>query len=234
MANDQACPRSHQDAGELITVRRSGCIARRVFDVLTALLAAALLAPIIVLVAAAIMLTMGRPVLFRQARSGRDGRVFSVVKFRTMRDETFAGEPDDVRTPAAGRLLRATSLDELPQLWNILRGQMSVIGPRPTLPDQVAQYSHHERGRLAVRPGLTGWAQINGRNAISWPERIELDLWYIRNRSLRLDLKILLRTVLAVLRRGGVVGAGGINPGFPGPRAALGEALPAVSLEAEG
>jgi lipopolysaccharide/colanic/teichoic acid biosynthesis glycosyltransferase len=151
-----------------------------------------------------------------------------------MRDEAFPGEPDDVRTPAAGRFLRATSLDELPQLWNILRGQMSVIGPRPTLPEQVALYSHHERGRLAVRPGLTGWAQINGRNAISWPERIELDLWYIRNRSLRLDLRILLRTVLAVLRRGGIVGAGGVNPGFPGPRAALGEARPAVSMEAEG
>jgi lipopolysaccharide/colanic/teichoic acid biosynthesis glycosyltransferase len=235
MANDQACPQSHRiDAAGSITVRRSGCLVRRVFDVFTALLAAAFLAPIIVLVAAAIMLSMGRPVLFRQARSGRDGRVFSVVKFRTMRDEAFPGEPDDVRTPAAGRLLRATSLDELPQLWNILRGQMSVIGPRPTLPEQVAQYSHHERGRLAVRPGLTGWAQINGRNAISWPERIELDLWYIRNRSLRLDLKILLRTVRAVLRRGGIVGAGGVNPGFPGPRTALGEALPALSIEAEG
>jgi lipopolysaccharide/colanic/teichoic acid biosynthesis glycosyltransferase len=229
MANTKACP-----ATETITVRRSGCLLRRIFDVITALIAALVLAPILVLVAALILFSMGRPVLFRQARSGRDGRVFSVVKFRTMRDEVFAGEPDAARTPAVGRLLRATSLDELPQLWNILRGQMGVIGPRPTLPEQVARYSHRERGRLAVRPGLTGWAQINGRNAISWPERIELDLWYIRNRSLALDLKILLRTVLAVLRRGGIVGAGGVNPGFPGPRAALGDVLPAATMEAEG
>ncbi|HZE66144.1 MAG TPA: sugar transferase [Sporichthyaceae bacterium] len=229
MANNQARPET-----DTITVRRGGCIARRVFDVITALLAAALLAPVIVLVAALIVLTMGGPVLFRQPRSGRDGRLFSVVKFRTMRDAAYAGESDAARTPAAGRLLRATSLDELPQLWNILRGQMSVIGPRPTLPEQVAMYSHRERGRLAVRPGLTGWAQINGRNAISWPERIELDLWYIQHRSLGLDLKILLRTVLAVVRRGGIVGVGGVNPGFPGPRAAMGEILPAVTMEAEG
>jgi lipopolysaccharide/colanic/teichoic acid biosynthesis glycosyltransferase len=229
MANDQACPRT-----EPITVRRSGCIARRVFDVITAALVGVLALPVMLVVAAVIALTMGHPVLFRQARSGRDGRIFSVVKFRTMRGEAYPGEPDATRTPAIGRLLRATSLDELPQLWNILCGQMSVIGPRPTLPEQVAMYSSHERGRLAVRPGLTGWAQINGRNAISWPERIELDLWYIRNRSLRLDLKILCRTVLAVLRRGGIVAAGGVNPGFPGPRAAIGDVLPAATMEAEG
>ncbi|HEY2830817.1 MAG TPA: sugar transferase [Sporichthyaceae bacterium] len=229
MANNQARPET-----DTINVRRSGCIARRVFDVITALLAAALLAPLLVLVAAVIMLTMGRPVLFRQPRSGRDGRVFQVAKFRTMRAEKFAGESDAARTPTAGRLLRAASLDELPQLWNILRGQMSVIGPRPTLPEQVAMYSSRERGRLTVRPGLTGWAQINGRNAISWPERIELDLWYIQHRSLSLDLKILLRTVLAVLCRGGIVGTGGINPGFPSPRAALGEVLPVATVEADG
>jgi lipopolysaccharide/colanic/teichoic acid biosynthesis glycosyltransferase len=235
MAIDQARPRSHQNnEGDPITVRRRGCMARRVFDVIAAALVAVLALPVMLLVAAAIVLTMGHPVLFRQARSGRDGRIFSVVKFRTMRAEAYPGEPDAARTPAIGRLLRATSLDELPQLWNILRGQMSVIGPRPTLPEQVAMYSSRERGRLAVRPGLTGWAQINGRNAISWPERIELDLWYIRNRSLQLDLKILLRTVLAVLRRGGIVGAGGVNPGFPGPRAAIGDVRPAATMEAEG
>ena len=229
MANDQACPTT-----ETIAVRRSGCIARRVFDVIAAALVGVLALPVMLVVAAVIVLTMGHPVLFRQARSGRDGRVFSVVKFRTMRAESYPGEPDATRTPAIGRLLRATSLDELPQLWNILCGQMSVIGPRPTLPEQVAMYSNRERGRLAVRPGLTGWAQINGRNAISWPERIELDLWYIHNRSLALDLKILVRTVLAVLRRGGIVGAGGINPGFPGPRAAIGDVRPAATMEAEG
>jgi lipopolysaccharide/colanic/teichoic acid biosynthesis glycosyltransferase len=229
MASNQA-----RVATDTISVRRGGCIARRVFDVVTALLAIVLLAPVMLLVAALIVLTLGHPVLFRQPRSGRDGRVFSVVKFRTMRDAMYPGEPDAARTPAIGRLLRATSLDELPQLWNILRGQMSVIGPRPTLPEQVALYSSRERGRLAVRPGLTGWAQINGRNAISWPERIELDLWYIQHRSLRLDAKILLRTVSAVARRGGIVGAGGVNPGFPGPRAALGDVLPAATMEAEG
>jgi lipopolysaccharide/colanic/teichoic acid biosynthesis glycosyltransferase len=193
---------------------------RRLIDVLVALVVAILAAPVIALIALLIIASLGRPVLFRQERCGLEGRIFTVVKFRTMRAPAYLGEPDAPRTPPTGRFLRASSLDELPQLWNILRGDMSLIGPRPTTPDQVARYSDHERGRLAVRPGLTGWAQVNGRNAISWAERIELDLWYIANRSLALDLKILLQTALRVLRPRGVVGEGGINPDFIRPAAA--------------
>jgi lipopolysaccharide/colanic/teichoic acid biosynthesis glycosyltransferase len=132
-----------------------------------------------------------------------------------MRPERYPGEPDSDRSPRLGQLIRATSLDELPQLWNVLVGDMSLIGPRPTLPEQVAHYSDHQRGRLAVRPGITGWAQVNGRNSLSWPERIELDLWYLRHRSLRLDLRILVLTVLRLVRPHGIYGAGGVNPGFP-------------------
>jgi lipopolysaccharide/colanic/teichoic acid biosynthesis glycosyltransferase len=129
----------------------------------------------------------------------------------------YAGEPDADRDTRLGLLLRKTSLDELPQLWNVLRGDMSLIGPRPTLPEQVVHYSERQRGRLAIKPGITGWAQVNGRNSISWPERIELDLWYIAHRSLRLDLRILVRTVLNVVRPHGIHGEGGVNPGFPLP-----------------
>ena len=193
---------------------------RRVVDVVAALTFALLLAPVLALVSLAVALRMGRPVLFRQARSGRHGEVFHVAKFRTMREARTPDEPDATRTPPLGGWLRAASLDELPQLWNILRGDMGLIGPRPTLPEQVERYSERERGRLAVRPGLTGWAQVNGRNAISWPERIELDLWYVAHRSLAVDAKILWRTAGIVLRRRDILGAGGVNPGFPGPAGA--------------
>jgi lipopolysaccharide/colanic/teichoic acid biosynthesis glycosyltransferase len=190
---------------------------RRLMDVVVALVVGFIGAPVIAVVTILVVASLGRPVLFRQERCGLQGKTFSVVKFRTMRDPAYPDEGDVERTPAIGRFLRASSLDELPQLWNILRGDMSVIGPRPTLPEQVACYSDHERGRLAVRPGLTGWAQINGRNGISWPARIELDLWYIAHRSLALDLKIVLHTALRVLRPSGVLGEGGVNPDFPGP-----------------
>jgi len=193
---------------------------RRLIDVLVALVVGVVAALVIAVIALLVLASLGRPVLFRQARCGLEGRIFTIVKFRTMRAPAFPEEPDEPRTPPIGRFLRASSLDELPQLWNIVRGDMSLIGPRPTLPDQVARYSDHERGRLAVRPGLTGWAQVNGNNALSWADRIELDLWYIANRSLALDLKILLRTALQVLQARGVVGEGGVNPDFPGPIAA--------------
>lgn len=186
---------------------------RRTVDIVVAALLGVLLTPFLLLVAIAVRVRMGRPVLFRQARSGRDGKIFRVVKFRTMRDERYPGEPDNLRTPPLGLTLRACSIDELPQLWNILRGQMSLIGPRPTLPEQVARYSERERGRLAVRPGLTGWAQVNGRNGISWHERIELDLWYLTHRSPTCDLRILWRTAKLVIRRHGVLAEGG-NPDF--------------------
>lgn len=189
---------------------------RRVIDVVVALLIGLLAAPVVAVVALVVLFGLGRPVLFRQERSGLRGRSFTIAKFRSMRDARYPDEPDDIRTGKLGKALRASSLDELPQLWNILRGDMSFIGPRPTLPEQVERYTHRQRGRLEVRPGLTGWAQVNGRNSISWPERIELDLWYIENRSVGLDAKILWATATRVVRASGVTGDGGVNPPFPG------------------
>jgi lipopolysaccharide/colanic/teichoic acid biosynthesis glycosyltransferase len=189
---------------------------RRAVDVIVAVTLGVLGLPVIALVAVAVLVGLGRPLLFRQERPGLHGRLFTVVKFRTMLPAKPGRETDADRTTRLGRFLRASSLDELPQLWNILRGDMSLIGPRPTLPEQVARYGEHERGRLAIRPGVTGWAQVNGRNAISWEARIELDLWYIANRSLALDLKILWRTLLQIVRPEGIVGKGGVNPDFVG------------------
>jgi lipopolysaccharide/colanic/teichoic acid biosynthesis glycosyltransferase len=190
---------------------------RRVVDVLVAGVAALLLLPAIAVVALLVRWQLGSPVVFRQQRSGLRGREFTIVKFRTMRPARFEGESDQERDTPSGRLLRGLSLDELPQLWNVLRGDMSLIGPRPTLPEQVVHYTERQRGRLAVRPGITGWAQVHGRNAISWPERIELDLWYIAHRSLLVDLRIVWLTALRVLRPQGITGVGGVNPGFPLP-----------------
>ncbi len=190
---------------------------RRAVDLVVAGVTLVVLAPLIALVAVAVRLRLGGPVLFRQARSGRDGVEFTILKLRTMRAERFPGEPDADRMARLGRLLRATSLDELPQLWNVLRGEMSLIGPRPTLPEQVARYGPRERRRLEIKPGVTGWAQVNGRNTITWPERIELDIWYIDHRSLALDLRILGRTIARLLRPRGVTAEGGLNPDFPGP-----------------
>ncbi|WP_371495584.1 sugar transferase [Kitasatospora sp. NBC_00374] len=186
-------------------------------DLAVASLAGAVAVPLGLVIALLIRCTMGGPVIFRQTRTGRDGREFQILKFRTMRDRRFTEEEDAPRITRIGALLRKTSLDELPQLWNVARGDMGIIGPRPTLPEQVVHYSPRQRGRLAVRPGLTGWAQVSGRNSISWPERIDLDLWYIANRSLLLDLKILARTVKVLLRPQGITAAGGVNPGFPAP-----------------
>ncbi|MDQ3326621.1 MAG: sugar transferase [Actinomycetota bacterium] len=190
---------------------------RRLIDVLVAAVAGIVLSPVLAVTAAIVRWRLGRPVLFRQARSGLLGAEFQIFKLRTMRPEAWPGEPDADRDTDLGRALRGLSLDELPQLWNVLRGDMSLIGPRPTLPEQVVHYSPRQRGRLAVRPGLTGWAQVNGRNSISWPARIELDLYYIEHRSLALDLRILVRTALRRVRPSGIYGEGGVNPGFPLP-----------------
>jgi lipopolysaccharide/colanic/teichoic acid biosynthesis glycosyltransferase len=190
---------------------------RRCLDVLVAALGLAVTSPLLALVALAVRVNLGAPVLFRQVRSGHEGAEFTILKLRTMRAERFPREPDADRTTRLGRWLRASSLDELPQLVNVLRGEMSLIGPRPTLPEQVARYGPHERRRLEVRPGLTGWAQVNGRNSLSWPERIELDIWYIDHRSLRLDLRIMARTLTRLFRPTGVTAEGGVNPDFPGP-----------------
>jgi lipopolysaccharide/colanic/teichoic acid biosynthesis glycosyltransferase len=191
---------------------------RRFFDIVVTVTAIAFLLPLLGLVALLVRWRLGTPVLFRQHRSGRDGKEFAILKFRTMRPPAYPGEPDRDRQTRLGTALRRVSLDELPQLLNILRGEMSLIGPRPTLPEQVRAYDRRQRGRLAVRPGLTGWAQVRGRNLLSWTERIELDLWYIEHRSWRLDAWILVLTVVALVRPRGITGHGGVNPGFPLPR----------------
>jgi len=162
--------------------------------------------PVLALAALAVKLEDGGPVLYRQTRVGRDGVDFELLKLRTMvvgAETMGAGlsvDRGDSRITRAGRLLRKLSLDELPQLWNVVRGEMSVIGPRPTLRYQVEQYDERQRHRLDVRPGITGWAQVNGRAALPWAERIELDVWYVEHRSAILDLKILARTPFALFR----------------------------------
>ncbi len=183
----------------------SYAIAKRLLDLLVAGVAAAITAPLIGLLALAIRLeSRGHPI-YRQIRAGKDGAEFSIYKLRTMvRGAEFTGaglaiQEGDDRITRLGAFLRRYSLDELPNLWNVLRGDMSIVGPRPTLPVQVQQYSERQRGRLQVKPGITGWAQINGRAALPWPQRIELDLWYVDHRSLALDLKIIARTVRLVL-----------------------------------
>lgn len=192
---------------------------RRAFDAAVSAAALVVAFPLMAMIAVAIRLTSRGPVLFTQVRSGWGGREFTIYKFRTMRQARFGGEPDSSRVTPIGRALRSTSLDELPQLWNVLRGDMSLIGPRPTLPEQVARYSEHQRRRLEVRPGLTGWAQVNGRNSISWPERIELDIHYVDNRSLRLDARIVALTVRQLFSPDGIIHDSGENPGFPVPTA---------------
>lgn len=184
---------------------------KRIFDLLASLLLLALLSPLLLLLALAGLLAMGRPVLFSQLRPGRYGRPFRLYKFRTMSDRRDAsGEPlpDGERLTAYGRFLRSTSLDELPALWNVLRGEMSLVGPRPLLTEYLPLYTRRQARRHEVRPGITGWAQINGRNAITWEEKFELDVWYVENRSFLLDLKILFWTVVRLLRRDGISAAG--------------------------
>ena len=203
-----------------------GDAVKRAVDLLGAALGLVVLAPLVVAVAVAVRWRCGAPVLFRQQRAGRHGAPFTLVKCRTMRAAVGDDEPDPLRTTALGAALRSRSLDELPQLWNVLRGQMSLVGPRPTLPEQVARYSPRQAGRLAVRPGLSGWAQVRGRNALAWPERIELDLWYVDHRSLALDLRIIALTLRQVARPTGITGAGGLNPGFPHPPAPVPERTP--------
>jgi lipopolysaccharide/colanic/teichoic acid biosynthesis glycosyltransferase len=178
----------------------------RVADVAIAGSALVLASPVLALAALAIKLEDGGPVLYRQTRVGRDGADFELLKLRTMvvgAEMLGAGlsvNRGDERITRTGRLLRKISVDELPQLWNVVRGEMSVIGPRPTLRYQVEQYDERQRHRLDVKPGITGWAQVNGRAALPWADRIELDVWYVLHRSPRLDLRILARTPLALFR----------------------------------
>ena len=161
--------------------------------------------PLLAVAALAVKLEDGGPVLFRQVRVGKDGKDFELLKLRSMvvdaerQGAGFAVDRGDARITRVGRVIRRTSIDELPQLWNVVRGDMSVIGPRPTLRYQVERYTERQRRRLEVLPGLTGWAQIHGRTTLPWAERIELDVWYVEHRSPRVDLKILLRTPIALL-----------------------------------
>ena len=178
---------------------------KRTFELILLAITAVLWLPLLLLLAGVVWLGMGRPVLFRQVRAGRLGQPFELIKFRTMRPGP--GNDDERLTPF-GRRLRATSLDELPQLLNVLRGDMALVGPRPLPLRYVPRYTPEQARRLEVRPGITGWAQVNGRNALSWPERFKLDVWYIEHQSLWLDLRILLLTVLKVLRREGIAGEG--------------------------
>ena len=192
-------------------------VAKRAIDVVGALVLGIALAPLLLTIAALIALDSGRPILFRQQRVGRNGRTFQILKFRTLHTDCGLTHDPKQHETRIGRVLRRWGLDELPQLWNILRGDMSLIGPRPTLPGQVARYSVFERQRLNVRPGLTGWAQIHGRNAISWDERIALDVWYVEHRSFRLDARILWQTPRMVFSGRGVYGLDGQNPDYTTP-----------------
>jgi lipopolysaccharide/colanic/teichoic acid biosynthesis glycosyltransferase len=184
---------------------------KRLFDLLLSLGGLFLLALPLLLLWVLVRSKLGSPVLFRQVRPGRRGRPFMMVKFRTMTDERGAdGEllPDALRLTAFGRFLRASSLDELPELWNVLRGDMSLVGPRPLLMEYLPLYSTEQARRHEVRPGITGWAQINGRNAVSWDERFRLDVWYVDHKSLWLDSKILWLTVRKVVVREGISAQG--------------------------
>jgi lipopolysaccharide/colanic/teichoic acid biosynthesis glycosyltransferase len=170
--------------------------------------------------AAVVRLADGSPVLFRQERAGRGGHALRVVKFRTMRAAVTAGEPDEDRITAIGRFLRSSSLDELPSLWNVVRGEMALVGPRPLPTAYSALYTPDQARRLDVKPGLTGLLQVRGRNALSWEEKFALDTWYVQHRSWKLDLRILAETPLAVLRARGVSHPGHVTmPVFTGSRA---------------
>jgi lipopolysaccharide/colanic/teichoic acid biosynthesis glycosyltransferase len=197
-------------------------LTKRVLDVIISLVALVVLLPLLLLIASLIALSLGRPVFFRQTRPGLSGRPFHMLKFRTMRNaHDLHGNPlsDAERLTSFGRKLRTTSLDELPGLWNVLKGEMSLVGPRPLLIEYLSLYSSEQARRHEVRPGITGWAQVNGRNAIDWEQKFALDLWYVDNRSLSLDLKILWMTVSKVFNREGISAEGDATmPRFTGKR----------------
>lgn len=184
---------------------------KRLFDLLTATVGLILLSPLLGCAAVVVRLSVGPPALFRQRRMGYQGRPFWLYKFRTMtgaRDGTGKLFTDEQRLTPLGRFLRSTSLDELPQLWNVLMGDMSLVGPRPLLPEYLPRYTPFQRRRHEVRPGITGWAQVNGRNSLTWEQKFELDVWFVDHRNLWLDIRILWMTVLQVLRRNGISQAG--------------------------
>lgn len=199
---------------------------KRAFDIVAAGLAIIVFAPFIVMIALLVRWRLGSPILFRQMRPGKDARPFEMLKFRSMtdtRDTEGRLLPDADRLTRFGRFLRSSSLDELPELWNVLKGDMSLVGPRPLLMEYLPLYSPHQARRHDVRPGLTGWAQINGRNALSWEQKFALDTWYVDNRSFWLDIKIIGRTIVGVLKRSGISAQGEATmPRFTGTESGKG------------
>lgn len=194
--------------------------AKRAFDFILAAISSLILAPLIIVLVILVYLRLGSPVFYRQTRPGLHGKPFEVIKFRSMLDaydEEAKLLPNDQRMTPFGQLLRSLSLDELPELWNILKGDMSFVGPRPLLMDYLPLYNDHQARRHDVRPGLTGWSQVNGRNSLSWEEKFDFDIWYVDNASFGLDIRIILMTFLKVLRREGISHEGDVAmPRFRG------------------
>ncbi len=197
-------------------------MTKRFLDVLVAAAALLLLSPVLAAIALLILQKLGSPVLFRQVRPGLDGKPFKMTKFRTMRDAVDANGkplPDSERMTPFGSFLRSSSLDELPELWNVLKGDMSLVGPRPLLMEYLPLYNPEQYRRHGVRPGITGWAQVNGRNALSWEDKFKLDVWYVDNRTFWLDLKIICMTINKVLVRDGISAEGEATmPKFTGTK----------------
>lgn len=200
--------------------QRRARAVKRLIDLVGAGSGLLVLSPVLASAALAVRFRLGSPVLFVQVRTGIDGELFRIYKFRSMSDARDADGnvlPDEERMTPLGRFLRTSSLDELPELINVIRGEMSLVGPRPLLPEYLDLYSERQRRRHEVLPGITGWAQIKGRNALAWDEKLELDVWYVEHWSLRLDLRILLSTLLAVLARKGIAAEGHVTmPNFKG------------------
>ena len=197
-------------------------LIKRTFDILGAATGLIVFSPVLIVISLLIRREMGSPVLYRQTRPGRCGKPFQMIKFRTMRNAIGAegcSLSDGERLTKLGRFLRSSSLDELPELWNVLKGDMSLVGPRPLLMEYLPLYSKEQARRHEVRPGVSGWAQVNGRNAISWEEKFALDVWYVDNRSLWLDLKIIGLTIRKVVKREGISAAGEATmPKFEGEK----------------
>jgi lipopolysaccharide/colanic/teichoic acid biosynthesis glycosyltransferase len=189
-------------------------VIKRLLDIVISTTALIVLFPVIITVVCLVVCSMGSPILFRQVRPGRHGKPFNMIKFRTMREATdIHGDPlpDDQRMTRISNFMRSSSLDELPGLWNVLMGDMSLVGPRPLLVEYLPLYSSEQNRRHEVRPGITGWAQVNGRNTLSWDKKFKLDVWYVDNQSLWLDFRILAMTLTTVLTRKGVSEDGGVT-----------------------
>lgn len=193
---------------------------KRLFDIVIASIALIILSPLYAVVAYKVKKNLGSPVLFRQVRPGRNGKPFEMIKFRTMKDAVDAKGnplPDSERLTLFGKMLRATSLDEMPELWNVIKGDMSIVGPRPLLMEYLPLYNIEQAKRHNVRPGMTGHAQVNGRNAISWEEKFKLDTWYVENQSVWLDFKIMFKTVYKVMAKDDINAANDVTmPKFSG------------------